>query len=464
MIRLNVQRAIATGMKFIAAILLLSSCAKSAPVGTIPTGPLTQDRIIFEYAIYLLAPPQSDPVTQLKQLLQAKEFKNLTYLTELNKEKLPATPAVFPRIIDDVAKEYRPPDIQSLRHFGRGLSSEQATALQHSTTAFVLVFTHRKEDVLSGLKNANRLMGLLADQTGGLIWDEEAREVFTAQSWQQKRIATWTEKFPVVSTQTTIHAYKNNDYVRAITLGMTKFGLPDVVIDDLPWSLGTPAGNLINLFCQALVEGQTASKPGEFELGVKQLQTQTIREMQLQLVSGKASGSVKLSLLQGKPEEGDPQNRLIQIKADFYPGADNHAKQEALITNLYGATAESAVSRIKHDDALLAASLRAKEQLPRLHNSFKVGLPPGEYIMVKAPFATPTGGQEWMWVEINDWKGNGQIAGQLKNEPVDIPNLHAGQDVKVQQDDIFDYIYVRANGSTEGNETSAIIQSMQGAK
>lgn len=449
--------------KLLAVIVLLTSCAKSDAVDAIPAGPLTKDRIIFEYAIYFLAPLKTDPVGQLRQLLQTPEFKGLSYLAEFNKEKQPATPAVFPHIINDVAKTYPPPAAQYLRYFGRGLSVEQATALQNSTTALVLVFTHRKDDVLSGLRNANRLVGRLAHQSGGLIWDEETREIFSAQEWEKKRIATWTEKFPVVSAQTTIHAYKNTDYMRAITLGMNKFGLPDVVMDDFPWSLGTPTGNLINLFCQALVEGQNASKPGEFELNIRHIQTQTVRDGQLQFLPEKTAGSAKLALRQGKPEEGDPHNRLIHIFPDFYQGADRHVKQDALLSSLFGVAAKEPISRIKHNDALLAASRRAKERIPKLRLAFKAGLPPGEYIQVKVPFDTLGGGREWMWVEVANWKGNGQIAGLLKNEPVDIPSMHAGQEVTVNQDDIFDYLYVRANGATEGNETSAIIQKMQDA-
>ena len=42
---------------------------------------------------------------------------------------------------------------------------------------------------------------------------------------------------------------------------------------------------------------------------------------------------------------------------------------------------------------------------------------------MKAPFATPNGDREWMWVEISSWKDD-KIKGLLENEPLNIPSLH----------------------------------------
>ena len=99
-------------------------------------------------------------------------------------------------------------------------------------------------------------------------------------------------------------------------------------------------------------------------------------------------------------------------------------------------------------------------KMNELKKAFNAGLAPGEYIEVKAPFATPDGNNEWMWVEITVWNGD-TIKGLLKNEPYEIPTLHGGQIVEVKQQDIFDYIRRYADGKEEGNQTSAIILKMQ---
>jgi uncharacterized protein YegJ (DUF2314 family) len=65
-----------------------------------------------------------------------------------------------------------------------------------------------------------------------------------------------------------------------------------------------------------------------------------------------------------------------------------------------------------------------------------------------------------MWVEVSSWNDN-TIVGLLANEPEDVPDLHAGATVKVNQKDVFDYILNKADGSVEGNETSKEIEKFQ---
>ena len=79
--------------------------------------------------------------------------------------------------------------------------------------------------------------------------------------------------------------------------------------------------------------------------------------------------------------------------------------------------------------------------------------------MVKAPFITTDGGNEWMWVEVVKWKG-GQISGVLRNDPEEVPDLHAGATVKVKQAEIFDYIRYTQDGKEEGNETGPLLEKL----
>jgi len=163
-------------------------------------------------------------------------------------------------------------------------------------------------------------------------------------------------------------------------------------------------------------------------------------------------------LVPGKWEDGDPHNTLVQLTFGKYPCTDSHARQERMLSSFFGW--EDHVTYIKHDDELLAASNRAKQQLPALQKAFAAGLRPGEYLEVKAPFKTDSGGTEWMWVEVTTWREN-RIGGLLDNEPEKVPNLHSGQHVEVRQEEVFDYLHTFPDKPTEGNTTGAIIQQMQ---
>jgi len=118
--------------------------------------------------------------------------------------------------------------------------------------------------------------------------------------------------------------------------------------------------------------------------------------------------------------------------------------------------------RSVYEDRLLDKA-RAKKRLPEIRKRFNAGLQPGEQIMVKAPFERPDGGNEWMWVEVSSWKGD-VIVGLLNNDPVDIPDLHAGAEVKVRQSEVFDYLHYKADGTEEGNETGKEIAKAQNGR
>jgi len=261
-----------------------------------------------------------------------------------------------------------------------------------------------------------------------------------------------------VSRHITIHAYKKDAYVRAVTLGMAKFGLPDMVIDRFSWSLQGQMGNLINLCCQAFAEGTQLQHRGEFRLDLRTVRNSSVRKAHAESLSEHSTGAVDLMLRTGIWEEGDPRNRLIEICFDKFPGVDLETRQTALLCALFGCEEDSA-ARIVHTDELLEASQDAKLRLPALREAFRIGLGPGEYMLVKAPFSTPDGGNEWMWVEVTVWKGN-RIKGILRNEPENVPGVRGGSTVEVNERDVFDYIHYLPDGTEEGNWTAAILQRM----
>jgi uncharacterized protein YegJ (DUF2314 family) len=347
--------------------------------------------------------------------------------------------------------------MESLQRFGYGLGQEQARALQKSEEALVLQFSHPSENVWTGLRNANALVEEIARKANGLVWDEETREVFTPDAWHEKRLKSWSGSVPDISSQTVIHVYKKDELERAITLGMTKMGLLDVVVDGVSWSSNGQVGHLINLFCQAMAEGAVFEKSGRFSLELQAIKNSEIRDAQLKSLKGNSVGVAYLSLKPGVWEEGDPKNRLIQLTADRYVGNDPPAKQDRMLSCFLGW--EDKVTGVEHNEELLEESRREREKLPGLQKDFNTGLQPGEFILVKAPFKTPDGGNEWMWVEITNWKGN-LIRGTLENQPFNVPDLHAGQVVEVWQGDVFDYIRQYPDKRREGNTTGEIIRKM----
>ncbi len=445
-----------TALWMLAVVLLVPNLAGAAQQQRFPAGSPISNTVAFQYAVYFLPTPLKDPMPVLQAALRANQASP-SLVGE--PPRTLATPVMTAHLVKDAADKYPPPDLNALQYFGRGLSRQQALAVQKSEQAMVMNFGHSRRHVWSALKAATEIVEILARETNGLIWDEETRELFTPDEWRKKRIQAWTGTIPNVTTHTTIHVYNDDKYVRAISLGMAKFGLPDVVIQNFSWSLNRNMGHLVNAFSQSMAEGGQIAKGGEYELNFRAIKEPGLRDSYIKSLKPNATAVARLTLMQGVSEEGDPRNRLIEIAFDKYPGADVHARQDAMLSSLFGW--EDAIKRIRHNEELKIASQRARAKLPALRKAFNKGLAPGEYIQVKAPFATPNDSSEWMWVEITEWKGS-QIRGMLKNEPFDIPGLHGGQLVQVQEEQVFDFIRRYPNGQEEGNETSKIILKMQG--
>lgn len=433
----------------------ICNVARAAPT-PVPAGALTAQYVHFQYAVYYLPVPSQDPLRRLQAVLEGRKAppRQLTAAVP----KTPKAVTLSARLEKDVKTNYPVPDSQMLQYFGRGMTAQQAQALQSSREAIVLDFAHPASSAVDGIRAANEIVEALARDTGGLIWDEETREVFSPDAWREHRMASWTSPWPEASRQITIHAYKDKEFVRAITLGMAKFGLPDVVVQNFSWSVNRPMGNLLNAVAQALVEGSVVTQPGRLDFDLRGIKNDDVRKSIANSLKPNTSGVAELTITQGIPQQGDPKNRLVEVGFDRYAGPDHQARYTAFLMTLFGS--EETILRARHDAELLEASRKARSRLPELRTRFNRGLAPGEFIQLKAPFKVPTGGNEYMWVEVATWKGNA-IAGMLKNEPAHIPGLHGGQMVEIKEDDVFDYYVVRPDGTREGNETSKILEKIQ---
>jgi len=448
--------------------LVLSSCSpaplpqpaagRAAPVvepevnrKLIPAGKLISEFIDYEFAVYYLPKPTSDPEKVLDRLLKEK-FTGFQRQEESDESSKAMTVTSY--LEEAPRDQHPPPDMELLRRFGRGIDEQQAQALQETESVFELTYHYSADHVWEGLRQASEMVEALARETGGLIWDETTREVFSPDAWKERRLADWTDDVPEASRHTVIHAYQSGEFIRGITLGMEKFGLPDVVVEGFSWSTNRQVGHVINLVAQAIAEGQVVGPAGSFDLDMRKIRNAAVREPQVASLLENATGIALLTLKEAERDEGDPDNRLVEIAFDRGTGPDRHARREQILIAAFGS--EDSITEVKHDGAIAEASQRAKTKLPALRNALNKGLAPGEYILVKAPFPTPEGQREWMWVEVAEWQGN-DIRGLLQNEPARIPDLHAGQMVTVSEEEVFDYIRRSPDGKTEGNETGKLM-------
>ncbi|MDZ4815010.1 MAG: DUF2314 domain-containing protein [Verrucomicrobiota bacterium] len=450
-------------------ILLTVSCRKPAPEKEKPlpppnvqaTSPVIKPRDIprdniasWEFAIYLTNSPAGDPLTVVHETLSFAGIKHA--VTEAEADG--SASAYFAVLNTNIQQNYAPPTIESLKYSGVGLTEEDATALQQSTQAIVITFVAPQAEVMTAAKASCAALAQLTEKVGGFLWDEETRQVFSLQEWKTRRIDDWVEKTPDIRKHITIHSYREDDsYVRAVTLGMGKFGLPDVSIDKFASSHNNNVGTLINAFCQVWVEGEGPIKEGPFDFDSSKIFNKSLKEYVLDQSYSNATGIAKTDVRFNAVHEGDAPNRLVSLTTSRYEGPDDFAKFNSMIRDLIGN--EDQVLMLKHNQAITDASLRAKQQIPLLRSVLEKGYEVNEKIHLKFPFPRDDErGSEYMWVEVTSWDSAGKIKGILLNEPHFIKSLKEGQEVSLNESDMFDFTHYKSDGSQTGDETSKLIQ------
>lgn len=419
------------------ALLGIASVSVTAPAQNIPEG----GRVGFEFALYFAPAPKADPEKALAELL-AKEFISLRdYLTVRHKWS-------------DI-NDYTPPTPDSFRYLTVGLEMAQGAAMAESERVFVLGFEALPADLLRANREANTLTHRLAELTDGLPWDQECRLVYSRAAWHEKRVATWQGDLPDVRGHVNMHAYRNPDLVRIITLGMRKFGLPDLVIAQTPSGGSRAAGNTVNACAQRLLEGQ--SFDGErFELVLADIRHDGMRAVALANPLEGATGRATLHLAETPREEGDPHNPLLALEFPDAEGGSPLERQATALAVLYGSE-NPIIGRKAGDAALKAASEKARSDFFAKTPAFRKGMQPNERLVVKVPFKIEDQ-VEYMWVEVVGWK-IASIEGILMNDSHFDKDLREGRRLSVDLMDVYDYIHYKPDGTEDGNETGKVINT-----
>src|SRR5262249_46214802 len=141
------------------------------------------------------------------------------------------------------------------------------------------------------------------------------------------------------------------------------------------------------------------------------------------------------------------------------PTATLQVRQNELLAHFFGSE-EKVMGAHADDEELNAARARAQRALAKLKPRMTPRPPDLDHLLVKAPFTTRTNGVEWMWVEIVRWEGK-KLSGILQNDPYEVDGLKAGSRVEVEEDSLFDYMYRRADGTSEGGETTKILMARE---
>jgi uncharacterized protein YegJ (DUF2314 family) len=311
----------------------------------------------------------------------------------------------------------------------------------------------RKQEAIS------KLISSVTRNKKAVIYDVASRQAFNPKTWREVRVAGF-QKDPIqITDHIILHAYRDGEFCRIVSLGMAKLGLPELSISNVTCSDQASFGTILNGIAQTLLENPVMYSDTSILFDVSQIKNENIRSSFLPAGEG-ATGKAKIKFKENYHEGDNPhfQLELSFVDKDF---ATQQEEQLALAKDLLGILPDH-ISSTEHDEELLAASEHARERLPELKQMFSAGADFTGTILVKVPFAEDeSGSNEWMWVEVTKWTDQ-EMEGILQNEPKYVGGLHVGSEVKFRETDIFDYILYKADGSMEGNETSEILERRMG--
>ncbi len=414
----------------------------------LPLGDLRRG-FAFRFVVYHFAPPPAGVRDQASSTL-AKA--GVTIATAFPKDGPTAATAV---VRAAPVSELPPPSLDDLKHSARGLSDIAQQALQNPGAISVIETAGPNAQAVKTYRAILEAVIALEKAGRGVILDSETRESFSQEAFA-KRLEDWTNDTPFVQRHVTLHAYLDGELVRIVSLGMQRFGLPDISTKGVSASDLDAMSMLLNVTLQTMFERPNVADVGHLDVDVAKLVSAPMVSAFKSTTFKNASGKASLEALAVPPELGDADNRLIEV---VFPGpsATLQERHAALLARVVGAK-EEAMYHANHDDAaLIAASKRAQSKALTYKSKFAAEHMPNEAMLVKAPFTTTNGGTEWMWVEVVRWKGT-KIEGVLQNDPFEVPSLKAGARVTVEEASIFDYMMKRPDGTIEGNETSKLLQ------
>ncbi|MCC6806929.1 MAG: DUF2314 domain-containing protein [Deltaproteobacteria bacterium] len=359
-------------------------------------------------------------------------------------------------------EDYALPKDEHFAAMAKGVDDAQKKKVYACDRAVVVDFSMTNPRSEKEHVAAAKAIEALATALDGFPWDESTRQIMSIAAWHERRVAGWSDGAPNAILQVNWHFYETDNGYRFVSLGMNKLGGFELTYLAAGGRHANQLTSVLNLTAQLMLEGEPIDEPGEYEIAIAKVKHKDVRESLEALVVDGAHGTVTLHLKEVEPEDGDNQADQLAIA---FPG-DNCAGttvcDAAAISALFGAAAEQVSATAPDDEELLAARDRARKKISgEIKRWFEKGRKAGDSLSVKAPFKTYDGNTEWMWLEVTKWKGK-RLDGILQNEPEDVSTLALGDKVSAKEDELYDYLRERANGTSDGNETGAILRRRAG--
>ncbi len=344
------------------------------------------------------------------------------------------------------------PGMRYLSSFGIGFGQDDLLRCASSSRAYQLIVTCRPQDV-PVLYPAFQALSLGATAAmSGYIYDVNAKMVFTADAYAGTLYApsTFDIRQHVLVQK---YAYEPGRF-RVVSLGMAKFGCPEVEVRDFAADSSLVIERLAYAVAARLAAarlGQASPPPFPKELVLEPSYIQGgFARPAAAAVTPAGPKAIRVGLERGKQDQGDPQENVVRL----VPPGDFHGNMEQWSTELAGRLMGFAekVDYLPTEAAPPAVVRKVQESLPAALEKFQAARGGGAVLFVKFACRLEGKGVEYLWMQVDNWI-QPAIEGTLISEPYLAKNLSAGSRLKIRREDVVDWFTRDAAGKTEGNFT-----------
>jgi uncharacterized protein YegJ (DUF2314 family) len=342
--------------------------------------------------------------------------------------------------------------------FAPGLSPSERESIERKALA-VIVRTHGDPTVDQlPARAAFAVTSLLADELDGFVYDEAGRRIMTARDASSLVMRGAPSSPPFDRKQIVVQLYRQEDgTARLVTLGMSRFGSPDLSIRGASMASGPLLAEVINAAASQVVSGKTTSP---LTIGLDDV-ARVVGKKPADLSNNpSAARSVALDVVRSERDEGDPDNEVAELVP---PGGAAREAWEIVVAGLFGVP--SSVGTSPDDKELADVAKKARRDLPTAIKRFEAG--EGE-LFVKGPFAIPEdarvdGGPstELLWVAVASCDAE-RCTGTLSNDPTYATNIALGKTTTVRRADVADWVLLRKDGSSVGGESIKVLKARTG--
>lgn len=356
------------------------------------------------------------------------------------------------------SEDYILPPRESWSTVGASLTQAERASIGERPITFVVRTRGRADAAQLPARTAFAVTAAAAEALAGLVYDESVRRIETPRQLLE-HVATAPLGANVFSPrQIAIQIYRQDDgTARLLTLGMIRFGSPDVSIRNAPPELAPALAHVLDAMASRAAAGRNDLSP----IALDDIVRVTGQPASALAKDPKAGAAVPLDTITAERIEGDPDNDLVELVPR---GGSTPEAWRSVASELFGAA--PAIVMAGKDPELDAIATRARRDLPGAVKRMEKG---EGSLFVKGPFPIPEasrldGGakEEWMWIQATSCDGKA-CTGPLSNTPGYATNLVAGKEVSVTRDQTADWVLRLPDGGATGGASIPVLEKRAAA-